>query len=112
MKDDHQKDHLEAGMQTPDGTFYRVIPSQFLWTTLPLPSCKYNCLTCIRLQFTSDLVERTFSLDNCDFKNSMKNINPPLNAPNFFDIKDAWHLGKYSLSWAIQGGSAGKGYFF
>jgi len=36
MKDDHQNDHLEVGMQTPDGTFYNVIPSEFLWTTLPL----------------------------------------------------------------------------
>ena len=32
MKDDHQADHLEVAMQTPDGTFYKVIPSAFLWT--------------------------------------------------------------------------------
>lgn len=37
MKDDHQKDHLEAAVKTPDGQFYKVIPSKFLWTTLPLP---------------------------------------------------------------------------
>ena len=32
MKDDHQTDHLEVGLKTPDGTFYKVIPSAFLWT--------------------------------------------------------------------------------
>ena len=32
MKDDHQADHLEVAMQTPDGNFYKVIPSAFLWT--------------------------------------------------------------------------------
>jgi len=37
MKDDHQNDHLEAAVQTPDGTFYKVIPSKFLWTTLRTP---------------------------------------------------------------------------
>lgn len=37
MKDDHQPDHLEVGLKTPDGTFYEVIPSQFLWIKLPLP---------------------------------------------------------------------------
>lgn len=37
MKDDYQNDHLEVGLKTPDGTFYRVIPSKFLWTTLPVP---------------------------------------------------------------------------
>ena len=37
MKDDHQNDHLEVAVQTPDGTFYKVIPSKFLWTTLPTP---------------------------------------------------------------------------
>lgn len=37
MKDDHQKDHLEAAVKTPDGQFYKVIPSKFLWTTLPPP---------------------------------------------------------------------------
>lgn len=37
MKDDHQKDHLEAAVKTPDGQFYKVIPSKFLWTTLPTP---------------------------------------------------------------------------
>ncbi|XP_068695497.1 uncharacterized protein [Montipora foliosa] len=36
MKDDHQYDHLEVGMKTPDGTFYKVIPSTFLWTTTPV----------------------------------------------------------------------------
>lgn len=35
FKDDHQNDHLEVGLKTPDGTFYRVIPSKFLWTKLP-----------------------------------------------------------------------------
>ena len=35
MKDDHQSDHLEVAVQTPDGTFYKVIPSMFLWTALP-----------------------------------------------------------------------------
>ena len=40
MKDDHQKDHLEVGLTTPDGRFYTVIPSRFLWTTLPLPPGK------------------------------------------------------------------------
>lgn len=37
MKDDHQEDHLEAAVKTPDGQFYKVIPSKFLWTTLPTP---------------------------------------------------------------------------
>lgn len=37
MKDDHQEDHLEAAVKTPDGQFYKVIPSKFLWTTLPPP---------------------------------------------------------------------------
>ncbi|KAJ7334524.1 hypothetical protein OS493_014848 [Desmophyllum pertusum] len=38
MKDDHQDyDHLEAGLYTPDGQFYNVIPSKFLWTTLRTP---------------------------------------------------------------------------
>ena len=41
MKDDHQNDHLEAAVQTPDGTFYKVIPSKFLWTTLPTPPGGY-----------------------------------------------------------------------
>ena len=35
MKDDHQNDHLEVGLETPDGKFYKVIPSVFLKTTLP-----------------------------------------------------------------------------
>jgi len=42
MKDDHQKDHLEAGVQTPDGRSYEVIPSKFLWTSLPTPPGGYN----------------------------------------------------------------------
>ncbi|XP_029196209.2 uncharacterized protein LOC114961608 [Acropora millepora] len=37
MKDDHQADHLEVGLKTPDGSFYNVVPSQFLWINLPLP---------------------------------------------------------------------------
>lgn len=37
MKDDHQDDHLEVAVETPDGTFYKVIPSEFLWTTKPQP---------------------------------------------------------------------------
>ncbi|XP_066021495.1 uncharacterized protein [Pocillopora verrucosa] len=32
FKDDHQKDHLEVGLETPNGLFYKVIPSMFLWT--------------------------------------------------------------------------------
>lgn len=40
MKDDHQLDHLEAALETPDGTFYKVIPSQFLWTSTRLSACK------------------------------------------------------------------------
>ena len=40
MKDDHQNDHLEVGMQTPDGKNYTVIPSAFLRTTLPVPPSK------------------------------------------------------------------------
>ena len=36
MKDDHQDDHLEVAVQTPDGKFYNVIPSEFLWTMLPV----------------------------------------------------------------------------
>lgn len=40
MKDDHQWDHLEAALQTPDGQYYKVIPSQFLWTTNRLSACK------------------------------------------------------------------------
>ena len=42
MKDDHQNDHLEVAVQTPDGTFYKVIPSKFLWTSLPPPPGMYN----------------------------------------------------------------------
>ena len=42
MKDDHQKDHLEVALQTPDGKFYQVIPSLFLWTALPLPAGRYT----------------------------------------------------------------------
>ncbi|KAM7441095.1 hypothetical protein ABFA07_009818 [Porites harrisoni] len=37
MKDDHQNDHLEVGMQTPEGKNYTVIPSAFLRTSLPVP---------------------------------------------------------------------------
>lgn len=44
FKDDHQNDHLEAAVQTPDGTFYKVIPSQFLWTTLPTPPGRYTLI--------------------------------------------------------------------
>ena len=40
MKDDHQDDHLEVGMQAPDGTNYTVIPSAFLRTSLPVPPRK------------------------------------------------------------------------
>ena len=40
MKDDHQNDHLEVGMQTPDGKNYTVIPSAFLRTSLPVPPSK------------------------------------------------------------------------
>ena len=40
MKDDHQNDHLEVGMQAPDGTNYTVIPSAFLRTSLPVPPPK------------------------------------------------------------------------
>ena len=40
MKDDHQWDHLEVALQTPDGKFYKVIPAQFLWTTNRLSACK------------------------------------------------------------------------
>ena len=51
MKDDHQvNDHLEAAVQTPDGTFYKVIPSEFLWTSLPPPPGRYNL---ILLYFTN-----------------------------------------------------------
>ena len=43
MKDDHQPDHLEVGLVTPDGTQYSYIPgSKFLWTILPLPHCMYR----------------------------------------------------------------------
>ena len=42
MKDDHQPDHLEVAVQTPDGTFYKVIPSKFLWTTLRVTSSRYH----------------------------------------------------------------------
>ena len=42
MKDDHQEDHLEVGLQTPDGTFYKVIPSEFLRTTVRLSACEYS----------------------------------------------------------------------
>jgi len=57
MKDDHQNDHLEAAVQTPDGTFYKVIPSKFLWTSLPPPPGRYNL---IFLYF----MERCFSIAN------------------------------------------------
>ena len=40
MKDDHQDDHLEVGMEAPDGTNYTVIPSKFLRTSLPVPPRK------------------------------------------------------------------------
>ena len=40
MKDDHQDDHLEVGMQAPDGTNHTVIPSAFLRTSLPVPPRK------------------------------------------------------------------------
>ena len=40
MKDDHQNDHLEVGMQAPDGKNYTVIPSAFLRTSLPVPPSK------------------------------------------------------------------------
>ena len=42
MKDDHQNDHLEVAVQTPDGTFYKVIPSKFLWTILQTPPGMFN----------------------------------------------------------------------
>lgn len=41
MKDDHQEDHLEVGLQTPDGQKYEVIPSKFLWTTPRVTSSRY-----------------------------------------------------------------------
>ena len=41
MKDDHQPDHLEVAVQTPDGTFYKVVPSKFLWTRLRVTSSRY-----------------------------------------------------------------------
>lgn len=44
FKNDHQNDHLEAAVQTPDGTFYKVIPSQFLWTTLPTSPGRFTFL--------------------------------------------------------------------
>ena len=44
MKDDHQNDHLEVGMQAPDGTNYTVIPSAFLRTSLPVPPSKSGSL--------------------------------------------------------------------
>ena len=44
MKDDHQADHLEVAMQTPDGNFYKVIPSAFLWTVYQRP---YGRLTTV-----------------------------------------------------------------
>ena len=42
MKDDHQADHLEVGLKTPDGSFYKVVPSQFLWINLPLPPGRWD----------------------------------------------------------------------
>ena len=59
MKDDHQNDHLEAAVQTPDGTFYKVIPSKFLWTSLPPPPGWYNLTL---LYFTNGC----FSIANTD----------------------------------------------
>ena len=41
MKDDHQPDHLEVALETPDGKFYKVIPSMFLWTTFRVTSGRY-----------------------------------------------------------------------
>ncbi|XP_022790178.1 uncharacterized protein LOC111329682 isoform X1 [Stylophora pistillata] len=41
MKDDHQWDHLEVALETPDSKFYKVIPSQFLWT-INRASSAYN----------------------------------------------------------------------
>ena len=46
FKDDHQKDHLEVGLETPNGLFYKVIPSMFLWTEAK--SSEYlQCQNCI-----------------------------------------------------------------
>ena len=50
MKDDHQADHLEVAMQTPEGTFYKVIPSAFLWTVYQRP---YGRLTTVLSVFPS-----------------------------------------------------------
>lgn len=44
MKDDHQIDHLEVGLQTPDKTIYTVIPSKFLWTTQRYVGKRYSTL--------------------------------------------------------------------
>ena len=54
MKDDHQNDHLEVGMQAPDGTNYTVIPSTFLRTSLPVPPSKSwrLCIVCYCLLCT------------------------------------------------------------
>lgn len=54
MKDDHQSDHLEAALETPDGTFYKVIPSSFLWTSNRLSACKnnWNLVLCLSLCFS------------------------------------------------------------
>ena len=32
MKDDHQFDHMEVGLETPSENIYKVIPQSFLWT--------------------------------------------------------------------------------
>ena len=46
MKDDHEIDHLEVGLETPNHVMYNIIPSMFLWTTLPYSFCKYPILCC------------------------------------------------------------------
>jgi len=55
FKDDYQDDHLEAAVQTPDGKFYNVIPSQFLWTALPTPPGRYNLISVFYFQPTEKM---------------------------------------------------------
>ena len=42
MKDDHQIDHLEVGLQTPSGKIFNVIPEQYLWTNRNVQKGRYT----------------------------------------------------------------------
>ena len=80
MKDDHQNDHLEVGMQAPNGTNYTVIPSTFLRTSLPVPPSKSwrlcivcYCLLCTVPQVTvKDFDWWSFSFERVRWEKTVK----------------------------------------